>query len=378
MDHPNSEASDTFVVRRGSLTQELVLTGELIAAHAENIVVPQTPSWQVQIRWMEDDGEKVKAGQKIVEFDNATFAGTLEEKKLAFAKTEKELLQFEAQSVAQKVEKTFQLDQRRGELEKAELDAKVPQELLALRDHQDRLLALERAEAALEKAEVDLQAFQEATQEDIAIRRIAQEKARKEILVAEEAIRALTLNAPRDGVLMIASLPWEGRKLQEGDTVWAGLTVARIPELSVMEVEATLSDVDDGKVRVGMPATCTLDAYPELAIRGAVTEIAPLAQETSPRSLRRAFGVTVALERSDAERMRPGMAMRVVVERELVPDAILAPRAGLLLDNNPHQAVLENGDRIDVELGACNALECVVEKGLSVGTRLSSREGRNP
>lgn len=377
-DLAGSGPAEDLLVRRGTLTKELVLTGELRAVHAENIVVPRTPSWQVQIRWMEEDGAEVTAGQKIVEFDNSEFAGTLEENKLALAKAETELLQQQAQNAAQEAEKLFQIDQRRGELEKAKLDGNVPQELLSLRDYQDRQLALERAQAAFEKAQEDLEAFRKGTREDLAIRHIAREKASREIRLAEQAIRALTLYAPRDGIFITTELPWEGRKLQEGDTVWAGLTVARIPDLSVMEVEASLSDVDDGKVEIGMPAACTLDAYPELEFPGIVAEVTPIAQETSPRSLRRALRVTVALERSDPERMRPGMAVRVIVRTQHIPDALLAPRVSLILEGNPPRAVLEDGSLVDVQLGPCNALECVIEKGLSNGTRLGWNHGRTP
>jgi len=59
----------------------MLLTGVLRATEAENIVVPRTPSWQVQIRWLEEDGAQVTAGQKIIEFDNSAFAGTIEDKK---------------------------------------------------------------------------------------------------------------------------------------------------------------------------------------------------------------------------------------------------------------------------------------------------------
>ena len=48
--------------------------------------------------------------------------------------------------------------------------------------------------------------------------------------------------------------PWEGRKLQEGDTVWVGMTVASLPDLDSMIVEASLSDVDDGRIAPMDPA----------------------------------------------------------------------------------------------------------------------------
>jgi multidrug efflux pump subunit AcrA (membrane-fusion protein) len=354
----------------------VLLTGVLRATDAENIIVPRTPSSQVQIRWLEDDGTRVTVGQKIVELDNSAFAGTIEEKKLALNKAEKEHLQQQAQNDAQEAEKIFQLEQSRSALEKAEIDANVPEELLSLRDYQDRMLAHERARIAYEKATEDLDSFRKTVKEDLAIYQATQDKARHEIRIAEEAIRALTLNAPRDGIFVTSF--FRGAKLQAGDTVWARLTVARIPDLTSMEVEASLSDVDDGRIQLGMKAVCTLDAYPELEFPGTVAGIAPIAQETAPRSLRRAFRETVALDRSDPERMRPGMAVQVAVAASRVSDALLAPRAALLFDEGGTRAVLENGEEHPVEIGICDALECVIEDGLSAGTRLGSSQGRKP
>lgn len=375
-DLPSNERGTHLSVRRGSFTETMLLTGVLRATEAENIIVPRTPSWQVQIRWLEEDGSRVKAGQKIVEFDNSAFAGTIEDKKLALAKAEKEHLQQQAQNEAQEAEKIFQLERSLSELEKAKLDADVPKELLSLRDYQDRKLARDRARVAYEKAREDLESFRKTTEEDLAIYEATQEKARHEIRLAEDAIRALTLSAPRDGILVTSF--FRGAKVQVGDNVWAGLTVARIPDLASMEVEALLSDVDDGKVQIGMKALCRLDAYPEIEFPGTVRDVTPIAQETAPRSLRRAFRATIALDRSDPERMRPGMAVQVVVERHHVSDAILAPRAALIFDGGNPRALLASGEEQPVELGRCDALECVVSDGLTEGTHLGATRAREP
>ena len=57
---------------------------------------------------------------------------------------------------------------------------------------------------------------------------IANERvAEGDTLTAEEAIAAMTLQAPRDGILVVATQGREGRKYQVGDNVWVGLSVAQ-------------------------------------------------------------------------------------------------------------------------------------------------------
>ena len=138
-----------------------------------------------------------------------------------------------------------------------------------------------------------------------------------------------------------------------------------------MEVEAFLDDVDDGRIHVKDTARCTLDAWPELPYGCTVVEISPIAQEAGFRSLRRRFRVRLSLDRTESERMRPGMSLRAEVIATVRNDVVLAPRAALDLDANPVRAFRSDGDIVEVALGECNALECVIESGLVPGIRLS-------
>lgn len=366
-------AGGDLAVRRGDLRPRLLLTGELKAAQAEELIVPRTPTWQLQIRWMEEDGAAVQAGQRVVEFDNSSFTSDLEEKKLAASEAGKELAQTEAEARSTTAEKAFDVEQKRTELTKARIAAQVPADLLAQRELQERQLAVRRAEVELAKAEEDLAAHRKASAADLEVRRIALDKSRREIRQAEQAIGDLTLRAPRDGILLVGDHPWEGRKLHEGDTVFVGLAVASLPDLSSMIVEASLSDVDDGRVTPGMEVLCTLDAYPGESFRGRVEDVAAVAQEAPRRPLLRSFPVRIRLDRADPKRMRPGMSVRVEVMGPAVKGALLAPRAGLDLGASPPRARLAGGRTAEVRLGPCSAADCVIEKGLEEGARLRAR-----
>jgi multidrug resistance efflux pump len=368
-------AAAELIVHHGTLQPRLLLTGELEAKRADALSVPQTPSFQVQIKWMAEDGTLVAAGQPVVEFDNSAFTQQLEEKRLAATDAASQLERTMADAATQEADKRFAIDQKRADLAKAQMAAAVPSELVPLWTYQDRQLTLERARAELAKAESDLDAQHKAAAADVAVQRIALDKARREIATAEGAIQALTLKAPRAGIVLASMHPWEGRKIQAGDNVWTGLAVATIPDLSVMRVQAALSDVDDGRIAPGMPVRCTLDAYPGETFLGRIAEISPVARELDRNPVLRYFPVRIELARGDPRRMRPGMSVRVEVETGEVRDAVLAPRAGLALGGagaarGRGRARLAAGGSVEVRLGACSAAECVVLGGLAPGQRL--------
>lgn len=342
-------------VHRGDFESYLLLTGDLEAVRSTQLTAPNVPVSELQIRWMEEDGAFVRAGQRVLEFDNSTFAGEIEDKKLTRRKEQRELHRLEAQSRADAGEKAFAVQTRKVELEKALLEADVPKEFLPLREFQEKQLALERARTELEKARQELETHVRTQAEEKALKELQLEKTVYEIVVAEEAIQALSLEAPIGGVLVVATIPWEDRKVQVGDNVWPGFLLLSIPDLSEMRVRARLSDVDDGRLQPGMKAVVTLDAHPEVDFEGYVSSITPVAQETGPGSLRRAFTVNVRLSRTDPERMRPGMAARVRVTTETRKDALLAPRSSLDVSRTPNSV--------------CSLFECVVEETPSIGEK---------
>jgi multidrug resistance efflux pump len=364
-----------LAAHRGTFRQRVLLTGELAAEKFEPLTVPRTNAFQLQIRWMAEDGTRVKAGDPVVSFDNSQFASDLEEKRLTASNAGNDLARAEAESKTTAAEKEFNVQKARSELEKARIAAALPKDLLSLREYQERQLALKRAESELAKAQEELEAQKKGNHTDLEIQGISLDKSRREIHEAEEAIQALTVSAPRDGMMLVGTHPWERRKFQVGDSVWIGMTVATLPDLSSMIVEANLSDVDDGRIVPGLDVVCTLDAYPDVTYRGRVVDISPVARESKRSATLRHFPVRIALEKSDARRMRPGMSVRVEVLGPEMKDALLVPRAAVDLSGAKPRVLLAGGGTAEVRLGPCAATECVVEDGVQTGTRLRSREG---
>ena len=336
-------------VHRGTFVRDMILTGELNAAEGSTIAVPRLPSWQTSIKWLAVDGAEVKEGDRVVELDNGPFASNLDAKKQAVVQAEQQLAQKQAEWAADLAQKELDAERKRVDLDKARLDAAVPKEVVSLRDYEDRQTKLKRATVEFAKARDLLRSQKEAVRADGANQQLILDRAGRELKEAEDAIAALTLRAPRAGLVVIRDSPFfgEARKMQVGDATFVGNVIALIPEPSSLRVEAALADVDDGRVRIGMPARIVVDAYPSTTYTGRVMEISAVAQESARLSMRRAFRVIVALDKIEPARMRPGLSARVMIRREERPNALLVSRADIAGHN-------------DLKLGSCNAQECVV------------------
>ncbi len=360
-------------VVRGTLEPRWLLTGELEAVRAEAIVVPRTTTFQMPIRWIEADGREVAAGQTVLELDNAAFATDLEQNRLSEAKALNDLMQKQADLAVELAERQIAVERARVEHEKAIRRAAVPPDLVTGRQYQELQLALAKADLAQVKALEDLDASKRAAGAEVDELEIALAKAGQSVALAERAIAALTLRAPSAGIFVVVGDPEEGRKLQVGDTVRTGQTVATIPDLGAMQVRAALSDVDDGRVAPGMRARCTLDAFPDRAVTGEVVEISAIAKPYHDRDSRRRFGVVVRLDASDPRTMRPGMSVRVEVLGPPIEAVLLVPRGAIDFAGETPRALLADGGTTDVRLGACDAQNCVVEAGLAEGQAVRGR-----
>lgn len=358
-------------VRRGEFRSEIILSGEVEAARGDLLAVPALPSWQTAIKWLAEDGVAVEANDPVVELDNSALTADLDSKRQGAMQAAQELQQKEAEWSADLEQKELEVEKKRADLDKAMLDSKVPRELLSGRAFEEKQTALRRTTTEHEKAVDSLRARRTAVDAERQNLLLNIAKTQRNIDIAEQAIAALVLRAPRPGIVVVKDHPWEGRKLQTGDPVWVGFPIALLPELPSMRVNATLADVDDGKIAAGMPVTVTLDGYPDLQFTGRVSSISAVAQESRRMSLRRHFEVLVAFDKLDLERMRPGLSARVTVRREARPSVLLAPRAAIDLSGKSASARLPGGDMKEVKLGPCNAQDCVVTSGLEEGTRLA-------
>ena len=130
------------------------------------------------------------------------------------------------------------------------------------------------------------------------------------------------ITAPVDGVVV-------SRNIDVGQTVAASLqaptlfTIAQ--DLTKMQVDTNVSEADVGRVRVGMPATFTVDAYPGQVFQGAVTSIRKAAINVQNVIT---YDVVIGFSNPD-QKLFPGMTANVkilVVEHH---DALKIPSAAL-------------------------------------------------
>jgi HlyD family secretion protein len=211
-------------------------------------------------------------------------------------------------------------EQIRNQIKEAEQAYRmVDMQLSSYRDH---LLPvqIEKAKAAITAAEVSLEQTKKGGGHKVGQAMAALAKAEQELVSArqnleraEQELDATVIKAPSPGMVVLAEQNRGNtfRKPRIGDQVWQNQPLLYLPDISKMIVKTRVREVDLHKIDVGKPVLTTIDAYPDLVLKGRVTAIGVLAdQGRDNRRGDRHFSVTVGLDQS-TPRLRPGMTARV-------------------------------------------------------------------
>jgi len=356
-DGPRSEA----VVERRDVEDVFLLTGELQALRSAPVATPRFEGGGVQIKWLAEDGTEVREGDRVVEFDSTRVLASLEERRTRLRQVQIESEEKTPTLDAELQRRQAAVEQAEIEVKKAALEAAVPKDVRSVVEWRQKQAALLEKQVALTKAQADQDAFVASSRADLEVLEVSEEKARRDLEAAERSYAFASVRAPKNGIFIVNRFWREDRKLQAGDTLWAGFPVASIPDLGKMEVSALLPEVDHGAITAGMATRVILDTYSDRSFAGRVEEVGAVAPESRSGG---GFPVRVSLTETDPTVMRPGLSVRVEVVRRLFPNALSVARGALRFEGARAFVSRRNGSPAPVEVLGCSPLVCALASGL--------------
>lgn len=348
--------------------------GNLKAARATPVSVPRGAPGPFRVAWIAPDGAPVSAGEVVVRFDSTDIENNLRnaEDDLRSARLRLQKEQVQAGAELRKLERDAEM--ARMELENASRFLKKDELIFSRNDiiesEIDSTLAQERERHAREarRTQGDLS----GTEQELLGIELRQAGAK--IAQARQALSALEVRAPHDGVLVLAR-NWRGEPTRVGDTVWSGQALAEIPDLSTMGAEVYVLEADAGGLATGKTATIALESALDRTYPARITRVDSLARPRVRGLPVQYFGVTLTLDRTDSGVMKPGQRVQA--------DLLLAERKEALV--LPRQAVFEREGKtvayrrrpgggfepVAVTLGPSGMGRVVIESGLKPGDRVA-------
>jgi len=378
-----SGTGDWAEVRHDNLVIGVPVAGTLSSVQSVRIGPPQVSEiWDYKISFMAPEGAPVREGQPVLGFDTSELQRQLLDKRAERDSAQKELEKKQTDLEIARRDRQLELAEAEARLRKAQLKVDVPAELVASKElaksRED--LDLARREVAYLKDRLRLEAVQNGTEAEALARK--RDRAAVRVKDMEEAVRRMTVTAPRAGTVVYIATD-EGEKKKVGDSCWRGQSVIEIPDLRRMEAAGDVDEADAGRVAVGQRVTFRLDAHPDDVFTGRVRSVGGSVQSRSERNPLKVVRLQIDLGRTDSQRMRPGMRFLGTIETESVPKALVAPLEAVF--NRPDGPVVYRkvgwrSEEVHPVFGRRNDRLVEIRSGLKAGDMVSrrdlSREGR--
>lgn len=324
-------------VKKDSVRRTIDVVGTLTAV--DQVTVSSEAEGKVRAI-LADLGDRVRAGQALVQLDNEKQQYTFEQQQAALART---LAQYGAPDPEHlpEIENTPDVRRANADLVQAtraydRANELFKRTLVSQQDFEDARAALQGKKAAYDVSLQNARNLRASIQ--------ASEAAMK---LAARQLRDTDIRAPFDGYV-------EKRLVNLGELVKAQMPVMAIVKLDPLKVTAEIPEKMAPWIADGRPVELHVDAYPSRTFAGKVTRISP-AVNTSTR----AFPFEAVVPNSDAA-LKPGTFARVHVESGKVDDILTLPYGALQYRYGVNRVFVVNAGRLNM-------------RELQVGERLGDR-----
>jgi len=311
-------------------------------------VSAQTPGRVTRIAV--EEGQRVKAGQFLLEIDPKQLEGQLQRGEASVAAAQSSLLGARTS-----------VEQGRANLELARQNLKRQEDLwkegLTTKEN------LEKAQNEVTVREADLRARTQDIETNE--QRIKQEQAG--LSTTRYNLNQIIITAPMDGLVTRRSIE-EGETAVVGTMNNAGSVLLTIADMSVIEAEVEVDETEIPSVALKQEAKVTIDAVPDRTFKGRVTEIgnSPIQTSTTQNTGQRqatTFKVVITLDEPVPD-IRPGFTCTAEITTAKRTDVVAVPIQALtvreMLYNDKGEMVRETpnrrrrGTNIETPLSASN------------------------
>lgn len=368
----------TFLVKRGEFLDSEQFNGEVKALRSITISAP-ADAGDLQILKLTAEGEAVKAGDVVVEFDKTKTEQDLAQFRSALKSAEATIEQARAQArLAEEENKTAVL-KARFEVEGAKLEASK-QEIVSKIEGEEARLKLLDSEQKLREAQAKQASDQALNKANIDSAEQASTKAKYDVQRAEHALSQMSVHAPAAGNVNLLQ-HWMGSGTavyRAGDRTWAGAPIAELPDPSTLRLSTRVDETERGRLAVGMPVTVQLNAIPDRQFTGHIERISEIASMdfSGGWPITRNFTLEIVLDQSDA-RFKPGITGEVTVVVDRVANAVSIPEQALFQKSGQNTAYLWAGSQFEerqVEVGRHSGDKVLITKGLDAGDQVALRD----
>jgi HlyD family secretion protein len=346
---PGTPPPSSAVVRRGDLSASVNATGSITPKKSARLALPLTG---IVAHIDKHEGDAVNMGDVILSLRAADSERRVQQAELALQARQLDLARAKA------APSDADIEIARANLQKATLAVAI-----AEANYQANPTALNDAARQSAQADLDIaranfdRTTSGPTQDQLDALQNAIKSAQLDLDSARQALAQTRLTAPYTGTVTSVMV-------NEGELVGGGTPLASIADLTALEIDADVDEIDVANVAVGQTVDIRLDAFPGETLSGKIVRLFPSA------STQRGSTVYTAIVDFDAKglKVRPGMGGSLKIQTIEKKNVLLVP----------NRALKSVGTRKAVHIVAPGApRDVIVETGVTDGNETEIISGVN-
>lgn len=353
----------------------VIESGSIRATNSVTITAPRIISGgNLQIVELAPEGTTAKEGDILARFDPSTALKRMQDKQTELKTALADLAKLKAQQSGDEA-------QAQTEFETAKLNfqlAKLAQEKMQFEPEarkREAEIEFERARLSFEQAKLNLENKSIVRKSELGNLQLRIEQIRSDIAVSQKEMEQLTVRAPISGLIVYENNWATGRKIAKGDQPWPGMPIISLPDLSAMQAEVSVNEMDISRIESGQSAVIIPDAFPDKSFPGVISSVSQIGRQKGQGSNIKVFDIVVDLEGTD-DVLKPGITTTTKIIVGRVEDVVSIPIISVFEEEGKTFAYVgDNGsyDKREVELGQRNDNFVVVTSGVEAGEKVALR-----
>ena len=356
----------TYPVSYSTFSNSLMIEGFVEPVESTSITTPRSGSGVVQ--FIIEDGEQVEEGQIVCIIENQQLQSQYELMTTSLENAEVGINKTRADLAMQYAILEAQVRTNEADTKIAQMDSLQ----IAFMSHNQQLiksLELEKSTIEKERYEKKLAALKVIQQSEIRKLELEIQRFRTNVESVKERLDALTLKAPRSGIVIRGMNPLTGGKLNVGDNAYSNFPVATMPQFTKMKVIIMAPESDFKIISVNDSVNYTFDAMPGNTGIGKILKKAPMGQPYKYGSTVKFFEIEASLD-SVVTMPEPGYTANCKILFKQVENVLSIPQIAIFEEDSIKVVYVQRKkgyERRQVLTDLTSVKEAVVTAGLQEG-----------
>jgi hypothetical protein len=341
----SADAYLTYNAQSSHFRVAIAAEGTVEAVRSHVLSVPRI-RYQPEITYLAPEGTSASQGDVIVQFK-------CRQLEVANLKARTDLQLAEAEARTKEAELGMQQALYQAQLKQSEVSAEVSRlqvsrlKFVAPKVRAIEELRLKKAELKAKQLRQKLAGLEAIHKEERTHRQLKIQQADRQLKQTQKHLDGLEMTAPADGFVLHERSWMTGNKVQEGDAVYPGMPVAKVPDMSALHAKLQVDEIRAQKLKKGQRAVLSVTSLGARGLPGKVVTVAKRAVPVKRNSKVKQVEVTVSID-TTLSGLVPGLTVRAEIIVDELENAIALPRECLFQMDSLRVVYVKAGGRFEM------------------------------